>query len=284
MRTQRVGRLEIDWTKADAEIEKSARLAFSDAYSEYLCGGPWKSCMLWAAGGDRGDGLVTNYDFTQRPAITEYGRQLPYLSGLVERYFNLDFLNFARLAVISNSVIIPHRDLLELGEIPEKKRNAHRLHLPLLTNEHCFFMEENTVYRMRAGEAWFFDASCPHSAASFSQDKRVHLMLDFSDVDDGRKLLRFMPEKEAGIPTDSICTRRPMSSREHDSLLTLSGVIDLDNYRDIFAVLIKRHYRRDGGDNFIWKTFLKIAKASGNRDLYQKACELHRYFLIERAA
>ena len=238
-----------------AELRRSGGFVFSEAYSEYLCGGPWKSCMLWAPDGQAGDGLVTNYDYSRRSALTEYGKQLPYLSGLVERNFNLQHLTFARLVVISNSVIIPHRDLLELGSVPTDSRNAHRIHIPLVTNEHCFFMHDNTVYRMRSGEVWFFDASSPHSAASFSPPSRVHLLVDFSYVDDCAKLLRFEPKNSRTIPEENICERNRMTDEDRKRLLALSGVIDLDNFRDVFGIVIKNHYRKDGGDNSIWNTF-----------------------------
>lgn len=283
MRTHRAGRIHIDQQKLAAEIDRSMQFSFSEAYSDYLCGGPWRSCMLWAPGGRNGDGRVTNYDHGQRPARTEYGEQLPYLCGLIERHFNLDFLNFVRLVVISNSVIIPHRDLLELNDIPVDTRNAHRVHIPLVTNEHCFFMHENIVYRMRSGEVWFFDAATPHSAASFSTEKRVHLMIDFSYVADRSKLVRFPLENETNIPAESIFVRDPMTEGERKKLLALSNVIDLDNFSDVFGIVIKNHYRKDGGDDSIWSTFLEIAKSSGNPEVGERAGELHRYLLIERA-
>ncbi|MGR9556469.1 aspartyl/asparaginyl beta-hydroxylase domain-containing protein (plasmid) [Rhizobium leguminosarum] len=284
MDTRRAGRLQIDCERMAAELRRSEQFVFSDAYSEYLCGGPWKSCMLWAPDGQTGDGLVTNYGFESRPARTTYGDQLPYISGLIERHFNLDYLTFARLAVISNSVIIPHRDLLELGNLPEHARNAHRIHVPLVTNENCFFMHGNIVYQMRRGEVWLFDASSPHSAASFSPDSRIHLMIDFSHVDDLSKLVQFTPEGQMNIPPDSICRRSPMTDTDRKRLLALAGVIDMDNYRDVFSIVIKNHYRKDGGDNSIWSTFLEIARSSANTELREKVDDLHRYFLIERAA
>lgn len=284
MRTQRIGRLDIDQPRLLAELEQMSTFVFSDAYSDYLCGGPWKSCMLWSSGGSVGDGLITNYDHDKASAWTEYAERLPYLCGMIERSFHLDHLNFARLAVISNSVIIPHRDLLELGEIPVHARNAHRLHVPLVTNEACYFAEENIVYRMKFAEAWFFDASSIHSAASFSEQSRVHLLLDFADVRDAGKLVKFKPDEQAGIPRDSICSRPKMTEAERASLLSLADVIDLDNFKDVFSLVIKKHYRKDGGPNFIWDTMTSIAEASRNPAVSLKVRELHEYFLLKRSA
>lgn len=284
MRTQRVGRLDLDEHALGEELRRSHDFLYSDAYSEYLCGGPWRSCMLWSVGGARGDGLVTNYDHQERTRKTPYGEQMPHLAAVVERSFNLEHLRFARLAVISNSVIIPHRDLLELDDVPAHARNAHRIHVPLVTSEHCYFSEDDTVYRMKFGEVWFFDSSVMHSAASFSPDWRVHLMLDFSDVTRGDELLRFPLGDGPGIPRDSICERPALGDEEHAQLMALARIVDVDNLRDVFGIVIKKHYRRDGGPDFVWRTMREIAGRSRNSAVMSKIDELYGYFMVKRSA
>jgi hypothetical protein len=284
MRTHRIGKIEVDQPRLLKELEQIAHFEFAEAYSNYLCGGPWKSCMLWSIGGDTGDGLVTNYDYDKPPAKTRYAEQLPYLMEVIEQSFNLEYMNFARLAVISNSVIIPHKDLLELGNVPERARNVHRVHVPLVTNENCYFLDGNVVYRMRFGEVWFFDASSMHSAASFSEQERVHLMLDFSEVDDPGRLVKFRSDGREEIPQDSICARGGLTDAERESLMSLASVIDADNFKDIFSIVIKKHYRKDGGDNFIWDTVMKIASSSRDRAVDSKIRQMHEYFMVQRSA
>lgn len=284
MRTHRIGQLDIDQPRLLKELERIKEFEFSKAYSSYLCGGPWKSCMLWSIGGEVGDGLVTNYDYDKSSARTKYGEQLPYLMELIERYFNLQYLNFARLAIISNSVIIPHKDLLELEQVPERLRNEHRIHIPLVTNEHCYFSEGNIVYRMRFGEVWFFDSSSMHSAASFSEEARVHLMLDFAGVQDAAEMVRLKRNGREEIPQDSIQPRSPLTDEERTTLLSLSTLIDIDNYRDVFSIVIKKHYHKDGGENFIWDTLLKIAAFSNDQAVASKIKEMHEYFLVKRSS
>lgn len=53
----------------------------------------------------RATGVVTNYDH-DRPVA------------------DLDRLNFVKLAKVQSSVIITHRDSLELGELADETRNA----------------------------------------------------------------------------------------------------------------------------------------------------------------
>jgi hypothetical protein len=276
--------LDIDQPRLLKELEQISQFKFSEAYSEYLCGGPWKSCMLWSLGGEAGDGLVTNYNYDKPAAKTQYAEQLPYLTEVVERSFNLERLNFARVAVISNSVIIPHKDLLELNTLPARARNTHRVHVPLITNENCYFSEGNVVYRMRFGEAWFFDASRMHSAASFSEQDRVHIILDFADVEDAGNLVNFRRDERDEIPQESIHARSRLTNAEREALLSLSSVINIDNYKDIFSIVIKKHYRKDGGDNFIWDTVKKISRSSDNQAVDSRINEMYEYFMVQRAA
>ena len=153
-----------------------------------------------------------------------------------------------------------------------------------ITNDLCYFSHGNVVYRMRFGEAWFFDAATMHSAASFSDQNRIHLILDFEDVDDPYKLILFERDKRAEIPQESIGARTDLTESERESLLSLSSVIDMDNYKDIFSMLVKKQFRKDGGDNFVWDTFMKISMSSNNQDVKAKVSELHQYFMIARAA
>lgn len=233
--------------------------------------------MLWSSGGDAGDGFIVNYDADTPAGKTEYARRLPYLSELVEQSFDLRHLTFARLAVISDSVIIPHKDLLEYGKL------LHRVHVPLITNDACFFSEGNVVYRMRFGEVWFFDAARMHSAASFSEQERVHLMLDFEDVEDPLRVLNFRHEGAGDIPPESVRPRGAMTDADRESLMSLASVINIDNYRDVFSIVIKKHYVKDGGEEFIWDTFMQIADASHDPQVAAKARDLRQYFLVKRS-
>lgn len=285
VQTQLVGRLDLDTDAVEAELAHAAtKFAFSEAYSDYLCGGPWKSAMLWASGGATGTGLVTDYDHASRSAVTEFGERLPYLRQLVETNFNLANLNFARLAVMSNSVTVPHRDLLELNDIPEDTRTAHRVHVPLVTSGDAYFTQDNVVYRMRAGEVWFFDASRVHGAAALSPATRTHLIMDFSNAGGDGDLTRFPLRPTGTVPADRIVRRPELSDAERKDLLGLAAVIDPDNYRDVFSIVIRKHYRSDGGDNFVWDTLDEIGRQSQNEDVRAKIQELHRFFLMERSA
>lgn len=279
MRTQLLGTLTVDDDRLRRDLAVAETFTYSDAYSDYVCGGLWRSCMLWSVGGEPGDGVITEYDHDRPSAVTPFGEQVPYLRSLIEQTFDLAHLNFVRLAVIANSVVIPHRDLLDLGEIPTTRRNTHRIHVPLVTNEQCFFAEDDLVFRMKANEVWALDASREHSAASFSTVDRIHLMADFCAVDQPRSLVK-LPPAGVGIPPSSICHREALKDEVRDALLDLAAVIDSDNYKDVFAIVIKAHYRYDGGAGFVWETLSEIARRSEAPDVMEKVSTLHQHFLI----
>ncbi len=143
------------------------------------------------------------------------------------------------------------------------------------------FTDEEVVYRMNAGEVWFLDVSRVHGAGILGMFRRVHLILDLADV--GRdELLRFDATPSAGIPESAIRRRPPLSEREQNAILALSSIVDLDNLSEIFALVIKKEYRKDGGPNFVWRTMTEIARLSGNQAVVTKIAEWHKLCVLER--
>ncbi|GAA2987928.1 aspartyl/asparaginyl beta-hydroxylase domain-containing protein [Streptosporangium longisporum] len=282
MRTQYVNTLTLDEARLAKDLEQALTFKFSEAYSNYLIGGPWKSAMLWATGGDEGDGLLTNYHYDQRSTFTEYGRQLPYIQEIITSVANTARLNFVRLAVFSKSVIVPHRDYIELAEIPEDSRSAHRLHIPLATHEDCYFSEDNVVYRMRAGEVWHFDASQIHSVASFSGEPRIHLIFDFADRPQDGPILAVPDEGNGTIDASRVVHRPPLPDAERSSLKRLSQVLTMDTFNEVFGIVVKTHFRRDGGAGFVWDTMIGLARDSADPAVLTHATELRQYFTLDR--
>jgi len=285
MRTHYVASIPLDRDRLSKELELTASFHWSEAYSEYLFGGPWKSFMLWACGGDAGDGIMTNYAYDQPSSMTGYGQQLPYMQELITTTVDLTRLQFVRLAKVANSVILPHRDLLEFTELPEDAKVAHRVHIPLATNADCFFSEGNTIYRMREGEIWYLDATQMHSVAALSHEPRFHLIFDFVDKPGAAPLVTVPDEGEgAGIPASRTVARPPLPDADRADLLRLADVVTMDNFSEVFSIVIKKHYRFDGGDNFVWNTMTTIARDSKDSAVLPHILELHRYYTLERSA
>lgn len=292
MHTHYLATLVLDTEAVGKDLEQAETFHWSEAYSDYLFGGAWKSCMLWAPGADGGDGVVTSYDYERAAGFTDQGRQLPYLSELIASIADRDRLNFVRLAKVAHSVVIPHRDLLELNDLPEETRNAHRMHLPLQTNPDALFCETDTAFHMSEGELWFLDASKLHSVAALSHQPRIHMMFDFVGTPSDRPLVeltgRFAPvgaagDHEAGIPASRIRVRPPIQEQERANLRALAPVLNRDSYAEVFSIVIKHHFRSDGGADFPWDTMTELADACPDPGLPGFVREQRRHYTLERS-
>ena len=285
MRTHYVASLELDEARLRKDLDHVATIGFSEAYSNYLIGGPWKSWVLWSPGGDRGDGVMTRYAFGERGSFTACGAQLPYLQEIITGVADLDRLNFVRLAAFSDSVIVPHRDLIEMAELPEANRTEHRVHIPLVTHDECYFSDRNVVYRMKEGEVWHFDASQVHAAASFVKEPRLHLIFDLVDIPSAEPLLKVGDATaEPIIPPERIIDRPKLTPADREAIAALSGVLTKDNLNEVFSIVIKKHFRFDGGEEFAWDTMTSLAAACADPDVPARTRELRRYFELERSA
>jgi L-proline cis-4-hydroxylase len=274
MNTHRIACLELDERCLARDLQAALAFDFNDSYSEFFCG-EWRSCMLWNGSGEVADTHLKDYSGAAR--ITAYGRRMDYVRELLEASFDLSQLRFARLVKLCpNSVIIPHRDYLELGEA------LRRVHLPLQTDSSCFSAQERTVYHMAAGEIWFIDATKVHSAASFSQRDRLHVILDFAQGSEIAPLLRVPTSTEQVIPAASLIPRPELDAQDHSALMALGQVIDEDNYRDILALLIRRYFRKAFDAASIFDRMVDMARQAGKRTLADTLSRHRDYYLVAR--
>lgn len=52
-----------------------------------------------------------------------------------------------------------------------------RLHIPLITNDNCFFINNEVISRMdRVGALYTFDSTVPHTAVNASREPRTHIV------------------------------------------------------------------------------------------------------------
>jgi hypothetical protein len=285
MQTQRVGSIAIDEARLRKDLDHVTTTPFSEAYSNYLIGGLWKNWVLWSPGGDRGDGLVTKYSYGESGSFTDCASELPYLREIITEVADLDRLNFVRLVMISDCVIIPHRDYIELADVPDAIRHEHRVHIPLVTHDDCYFSDRQVVYRMRAGEVWFFDAGKVHAAASFVKDPRIHLIFDLVDRPSSDPLLKVgVGAVEGSVPADRVVARPPLPPTDRNALAELAGVLTMDTFNEVFSIVIKKHFRFDGGEDFAWEAMTALAQDCRDPEVLVRVRELRRYFELDRSA
>lgn len=59
-------------------------------------------------------------------------------------------------------------------------RKNRRIHIPILTNENCFFEVDNEVINMKEGEIWEINNSeKAHSVQNHGSTDRIHLLIDW---------------------------------------------------------------------------------------------------------
>jgi hypothetical protein len=274
MNTHRITTLDLDTARLDADLKRTRSFRYGDAYSEYICGS-WRTCMLWNRSGDIDDNFLK--DSEQPARATVYGEQLPYLTEVLTETFHLDLLRFARLAKLSpDSVLMPHRDFLEL------RHDLTRVHVPLETDGQCFSAEETTIYQMKRGEVWFMDATKTHTAAAFSRQDRLHLILDFTEVEGIDTVLRHPLAGPRVLPPENRVPRKPLEPGEKEAFLALARVIDLVNYRDVMSLLIKKYFTTDLTAETVFDWLADIARLSGNRAVLDRVEEYREKCLIRR--
>ncbi len=55
--------------------------------------------------------------------------------------------------------------------------NTKRLHIPIVTNPHCFLLIDGTQIHLPAtGEAYIMDTTKPHTALNASKEDRIHIV------------------------------------------------------------------------------------------------------------
>jgi len=274
-RSGRIQLVRIDIARLREDLAEIETFRFDEPYKDFVCG-RWQSCMLYNQDGDAASAALGAHD---KPAVaTEFGARLPFISDFIASTFCTDKLRFARLArIMPRTVLVPHCDYLEL------KEPLRRIHIPLVSDDQSFLSENHVVYRMRVGEMWFINATQPHSAASFSETSRLHLIVDFVA---GQRLgdVCFGPVTEPqGIAEDAIVVRPCLTSVDVDGIMALSAVIDEDNYRDILALLIRKHFRYHSEAAGVFDWLAAIANNSGNRSLVKRVEVDAKYFLKTRA-
>jgi hypothetical protein len=129
----------------------------------------WSALPLRAVGG-RADDIVPadGGDFQD----TAWLAQCPAMARVIDS-FECEKTSVRLMSLGPGARILPHRDAggaLEDG--------MTRLHVPLQTAPDVLFCIDGQDIHFAAGQAWYLNASCEHSAYNPGPEVRVHLMID----------------------------------------------------------------------------------------------------------
>jgi len=268
-----IGQIHFDHNKLRKDLFQLEDIEFSSAYQEYAYGN-WKICALWNQNGCQDQAVISEYN---EPATkTAIGHKLEYISSIINEYFNVSCLKFARIFSASNNgLVIPHSDYLELNK-PFK-----RIHIPIQTDLFSLTSEEDKVFHMRLGEVWYLDASKVHSAACFSKINRLHLVLDF-DTDFSVEKILLKPDHDKVNIIPKLIEREKLSDDFIQKLLSLSNIICKENFRDIVAILAKVHFKKSVNASSMFDWLKIITEKTKDPFLIEQAYSLHKKCIISR--
>ncbi|WP_406725052.1 aspartyl/asparaginyl beta-hydroxylase domain-containing protein [Streptomyces sp. GD-15H] len=268
MRSHILGRIELDQERLKKDLEYLAVVPTVEEEYDEFSNGFWKNIPLYNASGGSEDRLYR--DLQDAPAQpTQHAEQVPYLNELVTTVFNQDRVQMARTRNLKNAIVIPHRDFVELDRELDR---YFRTFMILEESPLAFHADEDTVVRMRPGEIWFLDAAAVHSAVNFTDLSRQALCVDLAF--DGS-----FDEKEAFADgsvyapgaTPDIPHRKPFTQERVEKILSLAGVIERENFRDILFLLSKVHFTYDVHPSETYEWLVAISKRAGDEKMVEKA-------------
>ncbi len=276
MKTKLIGKLNFDSEKLNADLKTISSFEFSDVYQEFICG-EFRSCMLMNKRGEINDTILETYDGEAKETI--YLTKLPYLKQLIANTFNSKMIKFTRLlALAPNSVFMPHRDYLEL------KESYIRIHIPIKTDKNCFHAEESKVYHMDTGEIWFLDASKVHSAASFSTQNRLHIVIDFAYTKNLAELFNSSAKEDIlkHVLSMKEIKRPSLPLDKYISIISLAELIENNNFYNILSILIKLYFKYNLSAETVFDWLHMISELSNQQEVIHKANFLKKYCLLDR--
>ena len=278
MNSRVIGTIDLDDQLLNLEIEKI--LHFGDVkeeYSEYRFG-IWKNYVLWNGSGNRKDTLFKGPD--GGGVKTEFGRQLNYLNSIIEANFHTEKIKMVRANLLSDALLIPHRDYVEFKDDAER---LVRIHVPIRTDSNCLHSEDGNVFHMRLGEVWFLDVSRVHSACNLSDNARISLVLDFCLDNEPLESLLKQDRVETRPQTEvQIADRKPLDENFLQAIAALKYVINPMNYRDIVLFLSRVHFYREVDQATMFEWLIDICRGQDDQSLLEKSLNFKTYMIKDR--
>ena len=267
-----IGRIDLDESRLQSDIETLLELPFNRGYSDFARGNPgWQNCVLMNHNGDPTDIVFGGHE---GPAIaTPHLESLPYLREILTTTFDPKYVQWVRIFMCEDGMLIPHRDYLDLPE-----DEFTRVHIPLQLGASSMHSERDRVFRMRMGEIWFIDGLVDHAAYSYDGAPRIYLTAD---------LVAGVPFDQLFVdPSTAVDDVRPefveLPPLPDDFDVAIEGmakVLAPDTIDDVIAVLSKVHFshRAQCADMYEW--LIDAAHQSGRPELVEQAEAKRSFFL-----
>ncbi|MEP3349591.1 MAG: aspartyl/asparaginyl beta-hydroxylase domain-containing protein [Marinomonas sp.] len=280
-KSQIIGKLNLDQSKLVNEIKNLNNSSkISEEYDEFSSG-YWENLTLWNHNGNDENTEYSNFSGSAKK--TKKTKEYPYINSLINKNFKVENLKMARIRMLSDAVLIPHKDFVEL----DRNQSYIRVFIPLNDAKQSFHCEENFVFRMRPGEIWHLNAESIHNAINFSPKRRISLCLDFAFDYEVTSLKEIFSE-EGNILSNSNyeieeIIRPNLDKKQINSLIFgVSQIINKYNFKELVFVLSKINFMYNIPANDFYDILLDICNRSKNNDLIKKAYNLKRYMIEKR--
>lgn len=128
--------------------------------------------------------LIFSEDFESenvkyRPWFNAFSDDMMNISKVLNEIYGFGYVTRAILVNLPKGEKIPiHTDS---GESLDK---CHRVHIPLYSNDQCYFTVGNETVNMKEGDLWEINnTNKPHSVENLGNSDRIHLITDWITVD-----------------------------------------------------------------------------------------------------
>lgn len=127
--------------------------------------------------------IIWSEDFKSQkkwePYYTTFKEDLKKIESLIRSSLceEGDFMSAILINLPAGKSIRRHIDANPIGE---RFNRCHRIHIPIISNDQCFFEIDGDVKNMKEGEVWeISNVRCPHSVQNKGVSDRIHLLIDW---------------------------------------------------------------------------------------------------------
>lgn len=123
--------------------------------------------------------LLFNENFTDFPDKFKYYSHFEQEVQELEKFLR-DYYKTGKIVRCIITKLLAGRAIPRHADGVKSLWDAHRHHIPLVTNNAVLFEVNGEVKNMKAGEVWEINNSIPHSVSNDSSRDRIHIIVDWN--------------------------------------------------------------------------------------------------------
>lgn len=123
--------------------------------------------------------LVLQKLITKPDLLNLFKEEIDSVWNIVKQHYD----NMEPKRIVLNK-FLAHEKIAEHVDFLYHYDNTVRTHLPIITNERVVFNFSDETIHMKSGDVYEFNNSIPHAVVNDSDLDRIHLIIDWGDVND----------------------------------------------------------------------------------------------------